>query len=99
MLEPAYGEGVDEDLDLIENDESKSALWNAVINTLQFICDNPTSAQARRNAIRYPSGRTAWRVPIRCPSEDENWSTVWYQDDGEAVFTYVGVWPPPPGRK
>ena len=90
MLEPAYGEHVLPILDKIENDPTRHALWNAICNAIDLICDHPDSAEARREAIRMPSGRTVWQVPIRCYVEDENWVLLWRPEGPDATIVYVG---------
>jgi hypothetical protein len=88
--EPAYGEHVIPVLDGIESDPDRRALWNAICDVIDLICDRPDSAEARREAIRIPSGVTVWQVPIRWPVEDDDWVLLWYPDDKDAVIAYVG---------
>ena len=59
MLEPAYGEHVVPVLDKIEHDPSRRALWNAICDAIDLVCDQPDSAEARREAIRLPSDNRA----------------------------------------
>lgn len=90
MLEPAYGEHVVPVLDKIENDPSRRALWNAICDAIDLVCDKPESAEAHREAIRLDSGATVWQVPIHCHLEDDDWVLLWNQDGDEAVISYVG---------
>lgn len=90
MLEPAYGEHVVPVLDKIEHDPTRQAMWNAICDAIDLVCDNPTSAEARREAIRLPSGTMLWQVPIRCRVEDEDWVLLWHPDGDEAAIEYVG---------
>ncbi|MBT8227023.1 MAG: hypothetical protein HKP61_01390 [Dactylosporangium sp.] len=90
MLEPAYGEHVIPVLDAIEKDPTRQALWNAICDVIDLICDHPDSAEARREAIRMPSGRTVWQVPIRCHLEDDNWVLLWKPEGPDATIVYVG---------
>lgn len=90
MLEPAYGEHVLPALDKVENDTSRRALWNAICDAIDLVCDNPESAEARREAIRLPSGATVWQVSIRCYLEDDDWVLVWRPEGDDAVIVYVG---------
>ena len=90
MLEPAYGEHVGPVLDKVEHDASRRQLWNAICDAIDLICERPDSAEARREAIRLPSGATIWQVPIRCYVEDDDWVLLWYPDDLDAVIVYVG---------
>lgn len=91
MLEPAYGEHVIPVLDAIEKDESRQALWNAICDAVDLVCDQPDSAEARRGAIRVPSGHTLWQVPIRCYLENDDWVLLWHRDGDDAVISYVGT--------
>ncbi len=93
MNEPSYGEGVDEQLDLVEFDDSRRSLWNAICATLDVILDKPESREARKHSMRIADGY-AWRVPVVEPRETENWSIIWYPDGEEVVILYVGPWPP-----
>ncbi len=90
MLEPAYGEHVVPVLDKIEHDPTRRPLWNAICDAVDLICDHPDSAEARREALRLPSGATVWQVPIRCYVEDDDWVLLWFPDGEDAVVTYVG---------
>ncbi|SDT68507.1 hypothetical protein [Actinoplanes derwentensis] len=94
MLEPAYGIGVDSVLDEIENDDSRSRLYNRIVEKLNFVCDHPDSAQARQHAIRLESQNTIWLVTVREPSETEDWGILWTPEGGDALFLYIGPWPP-----
>jgi len=90
VLEPAYGEHVVPVLDKIEHDPTRRPLWNAICDAVDLICDHPDSAEARREALRLPSGATVWQVPIRCYVEDDDWVLLWFPDGEDAVVTYVG---------
>ena len=90
MLNPAYGKHVIVALDKIEFDPSRRALWNAICDAIDLVCDRPDGAQARREALRLPSGKTVWQVPIRRFLEDDDWVLLWYLDGAEAVIVYVG---------
>jgi hypothetical protein len=90
VLEPDYGEHVVPVLDAIEADPGRHVLWNAICDAIDLVCDRTDSAEARREAIRLPSGATVWQVPIRCPMEDNDWVLLWYPDDKDAVIVYVG---------
>jgi hypothetical protein len=90
VLEPTYGEHVTPVLDKIEHDPTRRALWNAICDAIDLVCDHPDSAEARREALRLPSGTTVWQVPIHCYIEDDDWVLLWFPDGGDAVITYVG---------
>jgi hypothetical protein len=90
VLEPAYGEHVLPVLDKIENDLSRRALWNAICDAIDLVCDRPDSAEARREAIRLPSGATLWQVPIHCYIEDDDWVLLWHPEESDAVISYIG---------
>lgn len=90
----SYGEGVEEQLDTVENDDSRTRLWNAICETLDLILDKPDSADTRAHSMRVSAGGTAWRVQIPEFSQDQNWSVIWSRDGDEIVFLYVGPWPP-----
>lgn len=94
MLDASYGEGVDEQLDAVENDSSRTELWNGICETLDLILSKPDSADTRTHSMRVEGGGTAWRVPIPVFTEDQNWSVIWSRDGNEAIFLYVGPWPP-----
>lgn len=89
-LEPVYAEHVDLILNKIEADPSRWALWNAICDTIDLICDRPDTAEARREVLRLPSGTTVWQVPIHCYIEDDNWVLLWHRDHDDAVILYIG---------
>jgi hypothetical protein len=90
MLEPVFGEHVVLALDKIETDPDRRALWNAICDAIDLVCDHPDSAEARREAIRLDSGTTLWQVPIHCYLEDDDWVLLWCPDGGDAVIFYIG---------
>jgi hypothetical protein len=90
VLEPAYGPYVLPVLDKIEHDADRRPLWDAICDAIDLVCDRPESAEARREAIRLPSGATVWQVPIRCHLEDDDWVLLWQQNGDNAVISYVG---------
>jgi hypothetical protein len=90
VLEPAYGEPVVLILDKIENDPTRRALWNAICDAIDLICDHPDSGEARRDELNTTHSKTVWQVPIRCPIEDDNWVLLWYPDGPDAKIVYVG---------
>ncbi len=90
MLEPSYGAEVALILDKIEFDAGRRPLWNAICDAIDLVCDQPDSAEARREALRLPSGATVWQVPIRCRVEDDDWVLLWFPDGADAVIAYVG---------
>jgi hypothetical protein len=50
----------------------------------------PTSAEARREALRTPNGQTVWKVPVRCYVPDEDWVVLWQPRGGDALIAYIG---------
>jgi len=52
VLDPKYEEHADAILDKIQHDPSRQALWNAICDAIDLICDHPDSAEARREAVR-----------------------------------------------
>lgn len=92
-LEPFYTRDVDQQLDAIENDDSRRPLWNAIATTLNLICDKPDGRRARFKEIR-TRGDHFWLVPVKVQSENEDWAILWQPDGPDARFVYVGLWPP-----
>lgn len=92
-MEPRYGDGVDLVLDKLENDVERRALWDAVADAIDLICDYPDGAQARRYSMRLQSGKIVWRVPVRVGSENDDWCVIWSPDGEDAVIRYIGLWP------
>jgi hypothetical protein len=89
-----YGEGVGEQLDAIEFDDSKRQLWNVVADTINLILDNPDSREARQNPMISSTGATIWRVSLKGTGEDQNWSVMWGEIKPGPQIVYVGPWPP-----
>lgn len=90
MLEPSYDPEVSLNLDKIESDPTRRPLWNAICDAIDLVCDRPDSAEARREALRLPSGATVWQVPIRCRLDDDDWVLLWFPDGPDAVIAYIG---------
>lgn len=95
MLDPLYQPGVEKALDEIENDPERRQLWNSTVRVLRMICESPDSPMARRHEIQSELREPVWRVPIPAGQEDEDYSVIWSPRGSDAVFHYVGVWPPP----
>jgi hypothetical protein len=91
VLEPVYGDHVVLALDKIEHDPDRRALWNAICDAIDLICEQPDSAAARREALRLPSGLTVWQVPIHCYLEDDDWVMLWHPEGSDAVVSYIGT--------
>ena len=89
-LEPVYSPDASKQLDRLEDDPSQGALWEAVVDAIDLICDAPTSAEARRGALRTPNGQTVWKVPVRCHIPDEDWVVLWQPRDKDALIAYIG---------
>jgi hypothetical protein len=89
-LEPVYSPEASKQLDRLEGDPSQGALWDAVADAIDLICDAPTSADARREALRTLNGQTVWKVPVRCRIPDEDWVVLWQPRGGDALIAYIG---------
>jgi hypothetical protein len=89
VLHPRYKPLVERVLDQIDHDEKRVALWNAVADAIDLVCDEPGSAQARHERVDFPErGMVLFKVPIR--TRDEDWMLLWHQYEDEAVFEYLG---------
>jgi len=89
VLDPKYEERAAATLDQIEPDLSRKALWNAICDAIDLVCDHPESAEARRESIR-TLGQQVWQVPIRCRTEDDDWVLWWRPEKSEAHIFYIG---------
>jgi hypothetical protein len=69
-----------------KNDRFLSAIWD----TVEFITDNPTSARARRRALRTPRGHSIWMVPVPVHHHDERWVILWQPMRDDALIAYIG---------
>lgn len=94
MTASEYGEGVAEQLDAIEFDDSRRPLWNAICDALDTIFDKPDSIDARKRRLDTRNGVTAWLVPLRDTREDQNWAVLWSEVEEGPLIVYVGPWPP-----
>jgi hypothetical protein len=94
-LNPSYAPGVEDQLDEIEQDADRSEVWRAIVETLHAIVNEPDHPRHRRFGLTTPDGMI-WRVPVPSGREMQNYSILWAPDEelSEAVFLYVGVWPP-----
>ena len=96
QLEPLYLPAAAEQLDKL-NGNAGDALWDAIIDTLELICENPESGIARVHRVLSQGGNAFWGVPVDCPDPD-NYVVFWtdgHDDDGVAVAVihYVGPLP------
>lgn len=90
-----YGEGVSEQLDEIEKDPDRRLLWEAIVDAVNLVFDEPHSARANEILMRTSFGDDVRGIPLRVPSEDANYSVLWgFDETGEPVIVYVGPWPP-----
>jgi hypothetical protein len=60
------------------------------VDAIDLICDAPTSAEARREALRTPNGQTIWKVPVRCYALSEGWVVLWQPRGDDALIAYIG---------
>ncbi len=89
-LEPVYSPDVAKILDQIDDDPTRTALWNAICDAIDLICDHSGSAQARRHALRTTAGNTLWSVPVRYWAEDNDWVVLWRPRGDHALIAYIG---------
>lgn len=89
-LDPVYSPEASKQLDRLEDDPSQGRLWDAVVDAIDVICDTPTSAAARREALRTTAGHTVWKVPVRSYIEDEDWVVLWQPRGDDALIAYIG---------
>lgn len=89
-LEPVYSPQASKMLDLVEVDPERVDLWNAIIDAIDLICDAPTSAATRRDALRTPTGHTIWKVTVGYRGDNDDWVVLWQPRDGEALIAYIG---------
>jgi hypothetical protein len=86
-LEPSYEAFFNQQLDTIEKDGSRIALWHAVCDAIDLCCDHPGSAAARYETVRRSEGRFVFQVPIRT---HDNWVLWWRPEPPDAIFVYLG---------
>lgn len=94
MTEPdvGYSAQASEALDKVEADAESMELWNALCDALDLIIDHPGSAAARRHSLRTAAGTTVWRVVVRVPRGDDEWSILWLRGPaGRTLIAFVGV--------
>src|SRR5262249_35848329 len=78
-----------QEVDKIQHDPNRQALWNAICDAIDLVCDHPDSAEARRETVRTPR-YTMWQVPIRCRTEDDDWVLLWRPNGSTAEILYIG---------
>lgn len=89
-LEPVYSPQASKMLDLVEADLERVDLWNAIADAIDVICDAPTSAEARRDALRTPTGHTIWKVTVGYRGDNDDWVVLWQPRDDKALIAYIG---------
>lgn len=94
MLEPSYSRQADRQLDELEADPERDKLYREVVVLLHHICEDPNSRVARGRQLRTSGGERVQLVDVIVQAENENWCIQWAQDGDEAVFAYIGPWPP-----
>lgn len=94
MTTEEYGEGVGEQLDAIEFDDSRRSLWNSICAVINTIFDKPDSIEVRKRRVDTQTGIITWLVPLRSTGEDEDWAVMWTETAQGPMIVYVGPWPP-----
>lgn len=94
MPSEEYGEGVQEQLDAVEFDDSRKQLWNLICQKINVIFDNSQSAEARQHGIYAADGEQFWRIELRNRQEQDDWSVLWTETETGPMIAYVGPWPP-----
>jgi hypothetical protein len=77
-------------LDELEMDAENGRLLDAIWDVIDLITERPTSAEARRRALRTPGGHSVWLVPISVQHNDEQWVLLWQPRGHEALIPYIG---------
>lgn len=62
-------------------------LWDAIVDTIELICDSPDSREARRSQLRGAGGKPYWKVPVRT---GDDWCVLWWPRDEFADIYYIG---------
>ena len=88
-MEIIFSEDANNFLDQLEKDK-EDRLLGAIWDAIDSIADNPTSAQARRRALRTPDGHTVWMVPIPVNHNDERWVILHEPRRGKLLIPYIG---------
>jgi hypothetical protein len=89
-VKPLFSPGAERVLAEVEADLEREALCDAVWDTIDFVCQHPDSAQARRRALRTPAGHTVWLVPVPNRHRDNPWVLLWQPQGEVALIAYVG---------
>lgn len=85
-------------LDELESDPANDRLVDAIWDTVEMIAEHPTSATARRRALRTPKGHSVWLVPIPNRHGQDPWVLLWQPRGNEALVAYIGPDDFRPGR-
>ena len=88
-MEPWYAPHVLNAVKQIEEDPARGALWDAICDVIELICDHPDSAEARREQVRTAQG-VLRQVPVRCYVEDDDWVVLWRPAGEIAEIHYIG---------
>jgi hypothetical protein len=89
-LTPRYASEVMIQLEKVEQDSSRSSVWDAICDAIDLVCDHPESVGARRYMWRRRDGGPVWQVLLKSTGEDDDWIVLWYQEGGEANIVYIG---------
>lgn len=89
-LNPKFSADAAHVLDELESDPKNDRLVSAIWDIIELVTENPTSAPARRRALRTARGHSVWMIPIPIYHHDERWVVLWQPKGDEALIAYIG---------
>jgi hypothetical protein len=89
-LDPIFEPEADRVLAELEADPKHDRFLNATWEVIESVLEDPTSAFARRRALRTEQGHFIWMVPIPVLHQGERWVILWQPRGGEMLVAYVG---------
>jgi len=85
-------------MDELESDPANDPLVDAIWDTIEFIAEHPTSAQARRHVLRTQKGHSIWLVRVSGRHRENPWVVLWQPRGDDALIAYIGPDDFRPGR-
>jgi len=90
-VEPIFSPDAGYVLDELEADAKNDRLVDAIWEVIDFITEQPGSAQARRRGLRTAGGHLVWLVRVPGLYDDEAWVVLWQPRGGDALIAYIGT--------
>lgn len=85
--DPLYSAQAAEAIETLESG-TDTALYDAVCDAIDLVCDHGDSAEARREQLRTTQGNPVWKIALR--TRETDWVLLWWPAGPDAQIYYIG---------